>query len=593
MMKIRSWVWLFLLVVLPVFGQQAGIQYPSRIPPHLHSADPAVLNERKTASERAAKFPRQGFVYTLRKASFTLNEDRSCTIALSDSIYVRRTPVTFNLLGSGQFKKAKVILQDGRWFETVPSALPSLPTGTLLILSGTLKVSAPSLLPMQQVVYEMQKTAPIARFEIDFSAGFHHKFYHVPDPLLRSRREADGRISYVWEGTVLPKIPCQNEAYPRSASMRLVLTTLSSWSELRKWALGMMSPEEKLDDMSRKVLRKLTAGVTDKTEQVRRIYNYLNGLRYLTVPVGEAKFRPQSVGSMLRNKYGDCKDKSNALYVFCRELGIPAERVLVNSRGQVDTAFPSWQFNHMIVRIPELPGYPNGLWLDAAGGQAPFGELPAGSLDTEGFVLADRTEFRKVEPADPEKVHSRIQEQIRISPDGNVRMQVQLKGIFSSEFRHYILRSGQRLRDEAEILLDSLIPGADMNFFQFQIASSSYLFKAKLPLSGYLPAMTVRNELVKPFIPSSIPRAIRLFDGHQITCSRRVIVDGKTFRDLDWQIRRERYFAELKVHGSQIDYVFGLHRVGDNRISPLLYKEIRSTLNQLRIRLNQIQPVQP
>ena len=592
-MKIRPWIWLFLLLTLPVFGSQTAIRYPERIPPRLHPADPGVLDEWKTAANRAARFPRQGFVYTLRKVSFTLNEDRSCMISLIDSIYVRRAPLTFNLLFSRQFKKAKVILPDGRWFETVPSALPTLPSGTLVTLAGTLQVSAPRLLPLQQVVYELQKSAPVARFEIDFSSGFHPKFYHVPEPLLRTRRETGGRISYIWEGTVLPKIPCPNEAFPRSSSMRLVLTTLSSWDELRQWALGMMSPEEHLDDMSRSVLRKLTAGVTDKTEQVRRIYNYLNGLRYLTVPVGEAKFRPQAVGAMLRNKYGDCKDKSNALYVFCRELGIPAERVLVNSRGQVDTAFPSWQFNHMIVRIPELPGYPNGLWLDAAGGQAPFGELPAGTLDTEGFVLADRTEFRKVEPADPEAVHSRIQEQIRISPDGNVRMQVHLKGIFASEFRRNILRSGQRLRDDAEILLDSLIPGADMQFFQFQIASSSYLFKAKLPLPGSIPAMTVRNELVKPFIPSVIPRAIRLFDGHQITCSRRVIVEGRTFRDLNWQIRRERYFAELKVHGSQIDYVFGLYRVGDNRIPPLLYKEIRSTLNQLRLRLNQIQPVRP
>ena len=132
-----------------------------------------------------------------------------------------------------------------------------------------------------------------------------------------------------------------------------------------------------------------------------------------------------------------------------------------------------------------------------------------------------------------------------------------------------------------------------MQFFQFQNASSSCTFKAKLPLAGSIPAMMVRNELVKPFITSSIPRDIRLFDGHQITCSRRVIVDGRTFRSQDWQIHRERYFAELKVRGSQIDYVFGLRRVGDNRIQPRLYKEIRSTLNQLRMRLNQIHPVQP
>ena len=68
-----------------------------------------------------------------------------------------------------------------------------------------------------------------------------------------------------------------------------------------------------------------------------------------------------------------------------------------------------------------------------------------------------------------------------------------------------------------------------------------------------------------------------------------MVAQGRSFKDFSWQIRRERYFAELKVQGDQIDYSFGLIRVGDNQIPPLLYKEIRSALNQLRLRLNSIQ----
>ena len=590
MKKVFHAVLLLCFFLFPAAADQTDSPvYLNRIPPKLQAADSASRAHLARAAAAAGRFRRAAFVYTLRKASFILGDDLSCSVSLTDEIYVRHSSFTLNITTSKQLDRAKVILSDGRWFETVPRTLPAIPPGSLLILSGSFTTGVPKYLPLQQVVYPMQKPAPTARFEIEFSSRFRHKFYHAPEPLLRSRREENGKIIYSWEGTVPARIPCPNEAYPRSSGMRLVLTTLSSWDELREWALKTMRPEEQLDPAGQQLLHRLTDGVSDKTEQVKRIYNYLNRLRYLTVPVGEAKFRPQQICGMIRNGYGDCKDKSNALYVFCRELGIPAERVLVLSSGRPDVSFPSWQFNHMIVRIPELPGYPNGLWLDAAGGEAPFGELPAGTLDTEGLVLTgESTVFRKVEAPDGEKVHSKIREEMRIDPSGNVFLQVQLTGWFAADFRRFIKRSGSLLKNEAESLLDTLVPGADMKFFRFHARTSSYEFRAHLPLPGILPQMTLGKEVVRPFIPSWIPRPVRLFDGHQITFSRHVVAEGRSFGKISWEIRRERYFAELKVDGNQIDYAFGINRIGDNQLAPLHYQEIRSALNQLRLRLNSI-----
>ena len=582
------------LLLVPLFAGTAaevrtpGIS-PSRTPPKFQAADASQSSARLNAAAKAARFARYAYVYTCRKASFTLQNDQSCIVSMRDEIFIRKSVFSFQPAVRNRFRHARVVLPDGRTFETVPQGLPSLPAGTLLILSGTVKVPASKLLPLQQIIYDLQKNVPVVRFEIEFSPQFRHKFYHAPVSLVRSGRQVGNRIVYAWNGLVPPQKPCFGEAYPRSARMRLVLTTLSSWDELHRWALETMKPEERLDDLSREHLRKLTSGVTDPVEKVRRIYDHLNRIRYLTIPVGEAKFRPQQISSMLRNGYGDCKDKSNAIYVFCRELGIPVERVLVNSGGKVDPDFPSWQFNHMIVRIPELPGYPNGLWLDAAGGQAPFGELPSGTLDTLGLVLSERPQFRKVEVGDPEKLHSQIREHLKIGQDGKVELQVRLNGLFASGFRSFLNRAGYRLRNELDGLLDSLIPGAELKFFQFHSDTGHYDIRASLPLVRILPALVVRNEFVKPFIAASIPRPIRLYDGHRITFSRRVVVEGAAFREYYWQIRRKRYFAELRVKGNQIDYSFGLLRAGDNQISPLLYKEIRSTLNQLRLRLNAVQ----
>ena len=563
--------------------------YPSRTPPKLQPADAAsrlLLQQAQIDRRRFVAYP---LVHILRKAVFELDpKDLSCEVKLNDLIHIVRTHQSLNIPASRQFSGVRAVLPDGRWFDTVPNGMPALPAGTVLSLTGTIRAAASKFLPLQQLNYDMAKNTPTTGFRIEFPASFRHKFYHAPDALLRTRRTEGDRIVYEWHGTIPPFQQNANEVFPRSSRMRLVLTTLRSWDELREWALSMMRPEEELDAAGRALLKKLTAGASGKTEQVRRIYDYLNRLRYLTVPVGEAKFRPQKIGDMIRNGYGDCKDKSNALYVFCRELGIPAERVLVNSGGTVDPDFPSWQFNHMIVYIPELPGYPSGLWLDPAGGQAPFGELPAGTLDSLGLVLSDRTQFRQVAPADQEKAHSRIHDTMFVDRYGNVRFQSKQTGLFAVQFRIFLNRNANQLRTGTERLLDTLVPGADLVRFSANAPQANYEFRAKLSLAGVLPALTIPGELTRPFISSSVPRPVRLYDGHRVTFSRKVIAEGRRFRPVSWQIRRDRYFAALQVRDCVIEYSFGLLRQGDNRIPPLLYKEIRSTLNQLRIRLNNI-----
>ena len=205
-----------------------------------------------------------------------------------------------------------------------------------------------------------------------------------------------------------------------------------------------------------------------------------------------------------------------------------------------------------------------------------------------GLVLGDSTVVRKVEAANPEMIHSRIQENMKIDAAGNVLFQVRLSGWFAARFRSFIKRSGSALKNEAESLLDTLVPGADLKSFQFQGRNSSYEYRAKLPLRGILPQLAVNPDIVRPFMPASIARPIRLYDGHQVSYSRRVTVEGRSFEPFSWQVRRERFFAEMKVQGNQIDYAFGLFRVRDNQLAPLHYREIRSALNQLRLRLNTI-----
>ncbi|UKI32488.1 MAG: hypothetical protein L6W00_02560 [Lentisphaeria bacterium] len=99
---------------------------------------------------------------------------------------------------------------------------------------------------------------------------------------------------------------------------------------------------------------------------------------------------PAPPGEVVRNRFGDCKDKANALVTMAEKLGIRACRVLLNRGGRSDPKFPSWQFNHMLVLLPELPGYPDGLWLDPTDGTTKFGELPPGDEGEAGAAAQSR-----------------------------------------------------------------------------------------------------------------------------------------------------------------------------------------------------------
>jgi hypothetical protein len=77
-------------------------------------------------------------------------------------------------------------------------------------------------------------------------------------------------------------------------------------------------------------------------------------IRYVSISIGPAAFRPASPNTVLGRRFGDCKDKSLLLAMMLRALGIEAQPALVNTRwGHVlDEALPTpYIFDHAIVRM--------------------------------------------------------------------------------------------------------------------------------------------------------------------------------------------------------------------------------------------------
>ena len=116
-----------------------------------------------------------------------------------------------------------------------------------------------------------------------------------------------------------------------------------------------------------------------KKEQARAIYNWVSrNIRYVAIYLGDGGIVPHDANSILRNRYGDCKDHNALLITLLAAKGIEASSALINSGNAfVVPKYPViGPFNHMITYIPAW-----NLYLDSTAEMAPFGVLPGDELD--------------------------------------------------------------------------------------------------------------------------------------------------------------------------------------------------------------------
>jgi transglutaminase-like putative cysteine protease len=96
------------------------------------------------------------------------------------------------------------------------------------------------------------------------------------------------------------------------------------------------------------------AGGTPAEQALRALQFVQEQIRYVSISIGAGAFRPTAPEQVLKQRFGDCKDKSLLLVAILHELGIEAHPALVNSRRgrELDSFLPTpYAFDHAIVRM--------------------------------------------------------------------------------------------------------------------------------------------------------------------------------------------------------------------------------------------------
>ncbi|SKC74706.1 DUF3857 domain-containing transglutaminase family protein [Ohtaekwangia koreensis] len=161
---------------------------------------------------------------------------------------------------------------------------------------------------------------------------------------------------------------------------------MDSWENFGKWITLLNKDRNVLPEPTKKQIHELTKNAKSEQEKVRILYEYLQSkTRYVGIQLGIGGFQPFEAAVVDKTGYGDCKALSNYMVSMLNEVGVKANYILIRAGENaptMDITFPSSQFNHAIVAVPNAK---DTLWLECTSQTAPFGYM--GNFTGDRYAL--------------------------------------------------------------------------------------------------------------------------------------------------------------------------------------------------------------
>ena len=158
----------------------------------------------------------------------------------------------------------------------------------------------------------------------------------------------------------------------------IVITNFKDATELGASYWSSMKDKDVVTPEIQALADEITKGIDDRRAQAEAIDRWIKkNIRYVLVYLGSGGVTPNPAPTVLKNKYGDCKDHVALMGALLKAKGIASEQALINLGniyGLPDLPVP--MFNHVMLYLPEF-----GLYTDPTSSHASFGILPESSYD--------------------------------------------------------------------------------------------------------------------------------------------------------------------------------------------------------------------
>ena len=228
----------------------------------------------------------------------------------------------------------------------------------------------------------------------------------------------------------------------------LQFSEFADWREVARWADGLFPQDEPLPpELVPQVARWLR--LPSRSEQASQALQWVQGeIRYYSASLGESSHRPHAPAEVLRNRYGDCKDKSFLLMRLLQSLGIPARAVLASlaapqAPGKL-LASPL-AFDHVIVQA-KIDGRDYYLDPTRLGQRGPVERMGQGLEDARVLVVdaRDTAALTAIESPNRKDIfRNELSEKFKLDAfgeDGELETRQQWSGLAAEQLRLTVAR---------------------------------------------------------------------------------------------------------------------------------------------------------
>lgn len=172
--------------------------------------------------------------------------------------------------------------------------------------------------------------------------------------LKLTRTETANGSEYLIQGEHLPPVKIENDTPSWFSPWGIVyFSELKTWGEVASWSRPLYSNAIATDDSINRVVTDIRAQNTSVEAQISAALRFVQDeIRYLGIELGQNSHMPTPASETLRNRYGDCKDKTVLLLTLLKSLGVEAYPALVNTESKLAAVIPNIHaFDHVITYI--------------------------------------------------------------------------------------------------------------------------------------------------------------------------------------------------------------------------------------------------
>lgn len=242
----------------------------------------------------------------------------------------------------------------------------------------------------EQFSFNYTFPSELTRYSLLIPSSKPFKFEMMNGTIKEKVKDIDDMKLYVWEAGSQKAIEPEPFMPPLTdVGTTLDISTLPDWQFVSNWYADLSGQLAKSDYEIKETVAELFKDKKNLTElqKAKVIYEFIEAnVSYSSVSFMHGPIIPQRASRTLNTKLGDCKDVATLFVAMCKEVGLKANLILVDTRdnGEKHLNLPSIDFNHCIAKL-----YAGGLdyYVELTDQRLSFSSLPPSDLNANALFI--------------------------------------------------------------------------------------------------------------------------------------------------------------------------------------------------------------